>query len=217
MTNKELENLARELVLKGLNARQIHEAALEYLTEEELSQLWSIPRKNIYEFVTNCLDRFACKPPFLDLGCGRRSYKPEITERFGVDTLFIALDHYFPDDKTNPKRLPNLLADACYLPLPSSSINTVICTELLEHIENDNVVMAEISRVTEKNGLLILTLPGAHIPKHDKPPYQIDHRRYRKENLNNLLSTHGFDILYFENKSLFGLEINLFAVGQKVR
>ncbi|GIW62276.1 MAG: hypothetical protein KatS3mg090_0102 [Patescibacteria group bacterium] len=73
MINKELENLARKLVLEGSTAQEIREVALEYLTEYELKRLWSIPRQNIHEFVTNCLDRFDCKPPFLDLGCGRRS------------------------------------------------------------------------------------------------------------------------------------------------
>lgn len=217
MINKELENLARELVLKGLSAQEIWNIALEHLTQEELNELWSIPRQNIYRFVTNCFDNFDCKPPFLDLGCGRRSYKPEITGRFGIDTPFIALDHYLPDDKTIPEKLPNLFADTCYLPLPSSSINTVICTELLEHIEDDNLVMAEISRVTNTEGLLILTLPGNHIPKHEKLPYQIDYRRYSKEGINSLLAEHGFSTLHFESKSLFGLEINLFAATQKVR
>jgi hypothetical protein len=150
MINKELENLARRLVLKGSTTQEIREVALQNLTEYELKRLWSIPRQNIYEFVTNCLDRFDCKPPFLDLGCGKRSYKPEITEKFGIDTPYIALDHYLPEDKTVPERLPNLLANACYLPLQSSSINTVICTELLEHIEDDNLAMARSEEHTSE-------------------------------------------------------------------
>ncbi len=215
MVHREIESLAQKLVLEGLSAQEIRGIALEHLTEEELNEIWSIPRRNIYRFVTNWFDNFDCKPPFLDLGCGRRSYKPEVKERFGAHTLFIALDYYLPDDKAIPERLPNLLADACRLPLPSSSINTVICTELLEHIEDDNLAVAEISRVTKKGGLLILTLPGKHIPKHEKPPYQIDYRRYSKEGINRLLAEHGFNILHFESKSLFDLEINLFAVAQK--
>ncbi|GIW62275.1 MAG: hypothetical protein KatS3mg090_0101 [Patescibacteria group bacterium] len=102
-------------------------------------------------------------------------------EKFGIDTAYIALDYYLPEDRTVPERLPNLLADACCLPIQSSSINTVICTELLEHIENDNLAMAEIARVTNKGELLIITLPGIHIPKHEKPPYQIDYRRYNQQ------------------------------------
>jgi len=170
MLNKELGNIARELVLRGLSSQEIRDVALNHLNEKELNKLWAIPRRNIYEFATNCFDNFDCNPPFLDLGCGRRSYKPGITRRFGMDTPFIALDHYLPDDKTTPERLPNLLANACYSPLPSSSINTVICTELLEHIKDDNLVIAEISRVTKKGGLLILTLPRIHIPKTKNLP-----------------------------------------------
>lgn len=218
MINKELENelenLARALVTGELNAQEIREVALQHLTEDELNKLWSIPRQNIYEFVTNHLNKFNCNPPFLDLGCGRRSYKPEIIERLGKGITYIALDHYLPDDKTAPERLPNLLADACHLPFPSSTFNTVICTELLEHTEDDSLVIAEISRVTKKDGLLILTLPGRHISKHEKPPYQIDYRRYSHDDINYLLAKHNFKILHFKRKILFDLEINLFAVAQ---
>lgn len=217
MINKEIENLARKLVREGLSAQEIWNIASQQLPEDELNKLWNIPRQNIYRFITNCFDSFDCKPPFLDLGCGRRSYKPEVKEGFGIDTPFIALDHHLPKDKTIPERLPNLLADACHLPFPASIFNTVICSELLEHVENDRLVVAEISRVTKKGGLLILTLPGKHIPKHEKPPYQIDYRRYSKENIDSLLAKHSFRTLNFESRSLFGLEINLFAVAQKVR
>ncbi len=216
MKNNELENFTRELAIEKLSIQEIREIVLQYLTKEELNKLWVIPRRNIYEFVTNCFEKFDCKPPFLDIGCGRRSYKPEIIEKFGVDTLYIALDHHLPEDKTAPERLPNLLANACYLPLQPSSINTVICTELLEHIEDDNLVMSEISRVIKPGGLLILTLPGAHIPKHEKLPYQIDYRRYSKEGLKDLLATYGFNILHSEDKTLFGLEINIFALARKI-
>jgi len=93
----------------------------------------------------------------------------------------------------------------------------VICTELLEHTEDDNLVMAEISRVTKKGGLLILTLPGIHIPKHERPPYQIDRRRYTQESINTMLAKHGFTALLFEKKTLFNLEINLLFIAQKIK
>ncbi len=150
MINREIVNLAKELIEKGLSAQEIRETATRHLTDEELNRLWGIPRKNIYEFVTSSLNKLDCKPPFLDLGCGRRSYRPEIIERLGTGVTYIALDHYSPDDKTTPERLPNLLADVCQLPFPSSTFNTVICAELLEHVEDDSLAMAEISRVTKK-------------------------------------------------------------------
>jgi len=81
-------------------------------------------------------------------------------------------------DKAVPGRLPNLLADARYLPFPSSTFRPVICSEPLEYVKSDSLVVAEISRVTKKDGILILTLPGRHIPKHEKTPYQMDYRRY---------------------------------------
>lgn len=213
--NNELENLARELVSAGHNAQEVRNIASQYLSNEELKTLWSIPRQNITNFVLGCFESIDLKSPFLDLGCGKRGYRPEATEKFGAEILYIALDHYLPDDKTDSLRLPNLLANTAFIPLTPLSVNTVICTEVLEHVENDNQVLGEISQVIKESGILILTLPGTDIPKHEKPPYQIDYRRYNLDSVRNLLELHHLNVLHLERKTLFGLEINLFAVAQK--
>jgi len=109
----------------------------------------------------------------------------------------------------------NLLANTAFLPLSSSSVNTIICTELLEHVENDHRVLEETSRVLKKEGMLILTLPGKDIPKHEKLLYQIDYRRYNLDGVRDLLESYHLSVLRLERKTLFDLEINLFAVAQK--
>lgn len=212
---KELEDLLYQLVKSGRSAEEIRQIAGKHLGDTELRTLWSIPRQNINNFVISCLESRNLKPPFLDVGCGKRSYRPEVRERFGTEVSFIALDHYLPNDINNPLKLSNLIADITSIPLVSSSVNTVLCTEVLEHVENDSLAMEEISRVTKNKGILILTLPGADMPKHEKLPYQVDYRRYNLEDIENLLTSHNFVVLHLERKTMFDLEINLLALAQK--
>lgn len=214
--DKELENLAKSLATTGFDAKEIWNIASQRLTREELEKLWGIPRQNIANFVLSCFHNLDLKSPFLDIGCGKRSYKPEAIKELGHGILYIALDHYLPNDKTVPIKLPNLLADTSCLPFVPSSINTVVCTEVLEHVNDDHLALEEISRVLKKEGILISTLPCRDIPKHEKLPYQIDYRRYAPEQVESLLKTHGFNILFLESKFLFtDLEINILALAQK--
>jgi len=178
MNQKEIENIDKNLLAQGYTAQEIWEIASKKLKKEELERLWGIPRQNITSFVLDCFDRFDLKSPFLDIGCGRRSYRPEAMAKFGKNIVYISLDHYLPPPVVNPLRLPNLLASSISLPFSSSSIATVICTEVLEHVNEDECALQEISRVLKKEGILILTLPGKDIPKHERLPYQIDYRRY---------------------------------------
>jgi len=216
MNQKEIENTAKSLLKRGYTAQQIWEFASKQLEKEELEKLWSIPRHNITNFVLDCFNRFDLKSPFLDIGCGRRSYRPEAMTKFGKNIVYISLDHYLPSGVADPLRLPNLLASVTSLPFPSLSIATIICTEVLEHINEDWRALQEISRVLKKEGILILTLPGKDIPKHEKLPYQIDYRRYTPDQVRSLLTTHRLHVLSLETKVLFAdLEINILVLAQK--
>ena len=48
---------------------------------------------------------------------------------------------------------------ADHLPFRSHSISTVICSEVLEHLPDDQVALNEISRILKIGGILILTVP----------------------------------------------------------
>lgn len=50
-------------------------------------------------------------------------------------------------------------ADACALPFPDQAFDCVLALDILEHIENDNQALSEISRIVKQSGLIILTTP----------------------------------------------------------
>jgi len=51
-------------------------------------------------------------------------------------------------------------ADALRLPFPNGSFDAAICSETVEHIDDDRGVIAEIARVLNRAGLLFFTVPN---------------------------------------------------------
>jgi 2-polyprenyl-6-hydroxyphenyl methylase/3-demethylubiquinone-9 3-methyltransferase len=46
------------------------------------------------------------------------------------------------------------------LPLPDASMDAVVCSEVLEHVESAEDVIAEISRVLQADGVLVFSMPN---------------------------------------------------------
>jgi acetyltransferase-like isoleucine patch superfamily enzyme/SAM-dependent methyltransferase len=57
-------------------------------------------------------------------------------------------------------RLQTHVSDAHQLPLATDSVSRVICTEVLEHVEDPAAVMAELFRVGQPGALYLITVPG---------------------------------------------------------
>lgn len=53
-----------------------------------------------------------------------------------------------------------LCADAYNMPFSNECFDIVICTEVLEHVKDKNALIAEMSRVLKKGGLLYLSFPN---------------------------------------------------------
>jgi ubiquinone/menaquinone biosynthesis C-methylase UbiE len=99
------------------------------------------------------------KSKVLDLGGGRRRSEFKEPE----DATFIVLD-------INRDFQPAVLGDAHHLPFTGSAFDCVKCTELLEHVENPEKVVEEITRVLKPSGTLILSMPfnfGIHADPFD--------------------------------------------------
>ena len=115
---------------------------------------------------------FPLKPGerILDIGCGEgrhalTAYTLEEVESIGVDLSFddvmTALDRFkdFQEPDNDSKRLFVSLADARHLPFAAGSFDKVICSEVLEHIEDHDVVLGEINRVLKVGGMLAISVP----------------------------------------------------------
>jgi SAM-dependent methyltransferase len=52
-----------------------------------------------------------------------------------------------------------VVADACHLPFKAGSFSQVICSEVLEHLPDDQSALREMAAAMKPNGSLILTFP----------------------------------------------------------
>lgn len=63
-----------------------------------------------------------------------------------------------------------VVADITSLPFKQNSFSETICSEVLEHVTEDQKAIAELARILKRNGELLLTVP------HNKKYFSIDDR-----------------------------------------
>lgn len=130
--------------------------------------------KHIKEFSLKIDNRF---PLILDVGSRKQPYKSIF--RF---QNYIAIDI--------EKGEVDLIADICNLPLKEGIADLVICTEVLEHVQNTEEALKNLDRVIKKGGYLILSTPLL-IGEHEF----VDYFRFTEPALRYYLEKYGFEIL----------------------
>jgi SAM-dependent methyltransferase len=116
----------------------------------------------------------------LDIGCGNKPYQsmfaPRISEHLGCDVV-----------QSDEHRV-DILCPATAIPLPDDAFNTVLCTQVIEHVGDHKGVIKEAFRLLKDDGVLILSAP-MYWPLHEEP---YDFFRFTKYGLDYLLSEVGF-------------------------
>jgi len=154
------------------------------------SHNWLIHRIYVSE-----LQKIACKYAtgiMLDIGCGTKPYEsvfaPYVKKHIG-------LEH---KDSLHDLSKADIIADAYDTILPDESVDTILCTDVLEHLERPSDATKEMYRVLKPGGNAILTVPLFwHL--HEEPR---DFYRYTKHGLKYLFEDAGFEII--EIKPLSG-------------
>ncbi len=112
-------------------------------------------RETIEEFTTQVISEAI----LLDLGCGEVPYAPLFDE--GVN--YISLDR----DLKYPVRVKGDLGE--HLPFGDQTFDAVLCTQVLEHVQDPYLVAMEIYRVLKPDGVGFISVPFAweihHYPK----------------------------------------------------
>ncbi len=106
----------------------------------------------------------------LDLGCGEGRHAIALSHHFPEANIY-ALDINFQNVATALNKHTEFLAgdlntlytqaDAFTLPFSDHSIDHIICSEVLEHIDHYEAIVEEISRVLKPGGSLNISVPRA--------------------------------------------------------
>ena len=95
----------------------------------------------------------------LIIGCGSQDDMSIINERcegVGIDISAEAVKR----SEENYPRFEYFVADATNLPFLDDSFNCVVCSEVIEHIPEDEKLLLEVKRVLRNNGIFIITTPN---------------------------------------------------------
>ncbi|MBI2031372.1 MAG: class I SAM-dependent methyltransferase [Candidatus Levybacteria bacterium] len=101
----------------------------------------------------------------LDVGCASGWFLNEVSRKFpkaectGIDPYEDAIKY----GKKKYEKLNLIVADGHDIPLPSSTFDLVICSEVLEHVANPEKVVGEIKRVMAPNGIALIEMDSGNI------------------------------------------------------
>lgn len=92
----------------------------------------------------------------------------------------------------------DVLGDARALPCRTAAFDAVVCSEVLEHVAEPCVVLAEVHRVLKPGGRLLASVPFLH-QIHGEPH---DFGRYTDAYWRRALQASGFQVLALERQGL---------------
>ena len=124
----------------------------------------------------------------LDLGCGEMPYRDYIISNSTI-SKYLGLDIENPLYQKTVK--PDMFWDGTKIPLPDNFVDSVMATEVFEHVPILEEVLKEILRVLKPGGILFFTVPYIW-PLHDAPhdeyrytPYSLE-RHFRNVGFNEV-------------------------------
>ncbi len=136
----------------------------------------------IYDFLRPALN--LVRGSLLDVGAGEAPWR----ELLHPAVTYIAVDVESAAEFGMAKHLETHYYDGTTLPFVDARFESVLCTEVLEHVPDAAKFLAELNRVLTPNGLLILTVPWSarihHVPH--------DYARYTRYGLLTFLQAAGF-------------------------
>lgn len=150
-------------------------------------------RKGLYKNISQCISQLNGK--LLDIGCGSKPYENlcNVEEYIGLE---------IDDEGNRNHKYADIFYDGKTIPFGNSEFDSVLATQVFEHVFNPNQFLQEINRVTKKGGLLLMTVPFVW-DEHEQPN---DYARYTSFGLKHILSENGFEIVE-HRKSNNGIEV----------
>jgi SAM-dependent methyltransferase len=135
--------------------------------------------------IKDAINNYA-KGGLLDLGCGNKPYEslynPRTISQTGCDVI------------QSDKNRVDVICPVTDLKFQNEQFDTILCTQVLEHVFEHDKMMSEIYRVLKPGGQVILTVPFVW-ELHEEP---YDFFRYTKHALKELFEQAGLEIDYIK-------------------
>ncbi|MGJ8678968.1 methyltransferase domain-containing protein [Paraglaciecola sp.] len=139
--------------VKGKIARQFSRAAEQYDNDAHVQELIA---QDAFSYISQHADTL------LDIGCGTGRNSQVLTQYcehlMALDLAFGMVSYAQKSISKATSQISWLQGDAEYLPLQNRSVNSVFSSMVLQWCNDQNQVMAEISRVLKPQGKAILAI-----------------------------------------------------------
>ncbi|MFA5864688.1 MAG: class I SAM-dependent methyltransferase [Phycisphaerae bacterium] len=144
----------------------------------------ALVKRSIVECVKKYQSRLTGR--LLDVGCGFSPYKSLLKAIDNYTGLDIKGNHYIIAEEEKDK--DKVFFDGKTIPFEPQQFDSILCTEVLEHVFEPQDFINEIYRVLKGDGCVLLTTPFLW-PLHDEP---YDFYRYTRYALKELFEHAGF-------------------------
>lgn len=120
----------------------------------------------------------------LDIGCSTKPYKPLFSGRF---TQYVGVDVPFSD---HTKAFIDVFGRGEHLPFRGNAFDTVLMTEVLEHVPEPQMALKEVERVLAPGGTAIVSVPFMY--RIHEVPY--DFFRYTPYSMKHMAQAAGLQV-----------------------
>ncbi|GEM_PF-102281 len=142
-------------------------------------------RKDLYQSIQNNSQYISGR--CMDFGCGTEPYRK----------LF-AVSEYVGVEIEQPDKEKNIVYyDGKTIPFEDEYFDSILSSEVFEHVINIEEIVTELYRVLKKDGYMLVTVPFI-FPKHCWPN---DYKRYTEKGLKKLLVDAGFEVVDYKMNS----------------
>lgn len=148
---------------------------------------WLQPDKIIKDLLWDDLTEAAtyAHGAMLDVGAGKMPYKDLFIQKI---KRYVSIDKYTSH--------ADIQEDFLAKKFPLNSFDTILCTQVLEHVPEPEAVLDKCYRILRKNGVMILTVP--FIGSLHEVPY--DYYRFTEYSLRHLCEKVGFSVVYIKGQ-----------------
>lgn len=130
----------------------------------------------------------------MDFGCGSKPYQSLFTNV----TEYIGLD-YAGEGHSHEQESIDVYYDGKTIPFENETFDSVLSSEVFEHLFALQQLLPEIARVTKKGGKFLITCPFVW-EEHEIP---VDYARYTRFALQDMLEKNGFEIEVIDKNGHF--------------
>ncbi len=141
-----------------------------------------IARRHLYVAIQKFARVYAQEKKVLDVGCGNKPYR----DLFATQE-YIGIDIAGGGHKDEAKQV-DAYFDGKSIPFTNGQFDVVICTQVLEHSTEPEILLKEMYRVLAPQGVLYITVPFVW-SEHEQP---FDFRRYTSFGIRALCANAGF-------------------------